>query len=137
MKAIALFALMAGSIFIALSAAADDNPDDGAVSLCEQFVLSSISTPATYARVDLRISDSRYPKPGVILEFDAQNEFGALVRSKALCVFAADDSVGGFRMTEIAFSGSVPGSRRLDLSGSSLTVNRDQTKMTHAPQPTQ
>lgn len=135
MKAVALLALTAGLILIELSASAGDLKDDAAASACEQFVLSSISTPATYARANLRVSDSRYPKPGVILEFDAQNESGALVRSKALCVFAIEDSTGYFRMAEVAFSGPVPGNRRVELSGRAFTVRRDQTKMTYSAQP--
>lgn len=50
------------------------------VRLCEAAVLQVIKTPATYRRADVE----RYEED-VTLIFDAQNVFGALVRSRAQC----------------------------------------------------
>lgn len=135
MKAVALLALTAVSIFIALSVSASEPQDDVAVKACEKFILSSINTPATYIRASLTVSDNRFPKPGVIVEFDSQNELGALIRSKALCLFAINDSGDTFRMTEVILTGPSSDSRRFNMQNSSLAIKRSQTKMTSSKAP--
>jgi hypothetical protein len=67
--------------------------DDPAITVCESYINRVvINTPATYKRHRAKIFSH-----DVLIEYDAQNEYGALIRSKFMCYFSLHD--GSFHIT--------------------------------------
>lgn len=77
--------LSRGGLLLAVIAAAACTAESEAsfVERCEKMVAGHIPTPATYQRHSVNSDENG----NVMILFDAQNEYGALVRSDAACRF--------------------------------------------------
>lgn len=68
------------------------NSEPALVSMCDEAVKDKIKTPTTYSRIGFTTTDY-LGFSYVRVEFDAQNESGALIRSKAFCKYDKENLV--------------------------------------------
>jgi hypothetical protein len=78
------------SLVLLLLCACKSEPD--LVSMCDEAVKAKIKTPSTYSRIGFTTTDY-LGFSYVRVEFDAQNEFGAVIRSKAICKYDKENLV--------------------------------------------
>jgi hypothetical protein len=69
-------------------------PESSSLEACESVTLRLLKSPATYNRVDA----VQVLKDSVIISFDSQNGYGALIRSQAICVFDKNRIVYGIQL---------------------------------------
>jgi hypothetical protein len=69
--------------FLALASCDQFSPEKVA---CKEWVLGRIKSPATFQVVSIEATNVK-DYHSVSIEFDSQNGFGALIRSRAICRF--------------------------------------------------
>ena len=74
-----IVALTSGCDFV------DEWSTDPAIRMCETAIQETLQAPATYKRTEAVISGER-----VLVRFDAQNGFGAILRKVGTCLFAGE-----------------------------------------------
>jgi hypothetical protein len=86
---------------LATAAHAEVVPND--VLVCEQFIHSKMATsPATYRRIDVKeVERNPNGERLIVVTYDTQNIYGALVRDEALCRFNEQNLLSdGFLITQ-------------------------------------
>jgi hypothetical protein len=76
--------------------------EDPAIKWCDGTVVGLIQTPATYRFISGRVDGSN-----VIVTYDAQNRFGALVRESATCEFSKSN--GAITIGAVRFASGYAG----------------------------
>jgi hypothetical protein len=60
---------------------------------CEARLLRNMKTPSTYKpqeKTSILVASGKYKYQNVSIKYDAQNEYGALVRNEAACLYPVD-----------------------------------------------
>lgn len=89
-KTIAAGVLVGAVCAIAFGAYLSLHRDSKFVARCENLALQMVKAPSTYARFAVREAFDG-DRSVVIIDFDSQNGFGAILRSTATCRFESGD----------------------------------------------
>lgn len=65
--------------------------EDGVFDACEEYVKSTLKAPATYKRVSADVLMDEGKNRLVMLQYDAENSFGAPLRSGEICAFKLNE----------------------------------------------